>query len=169
MRYDDIEAHKSIINDNIEITNNLDEITKRLEKLDLKYINFKVIGISGLVGLLLGSSIATAILLMNNTTTDNNIPIPLTTIENPINEDYKQELDYANNLIVKLKKIIKQNIQTEKNNKKIIKKLRSKILPSEYYCTLENGKRGICGYFEDENGRYITLIDNDEGCFIELK
>ena len=58
MRYDDIEVHKSIVSDNIEITNKQDEITNRLEDLskneNLKYLNFKVIGIAVAVGLLLG-------------------------------------------------------------------------------------------------------------------
>ena len=60
MRYDDIEVHKSIVSDNIEITNKQDEITNRLEDLskneNLKYLNFKVIGIAVAVGLIVGFS-----------------------------------------------------------------------------------------------------------------
>ena len=58
MRYDDIEVHKSIVSDNIEITNKQDEITNRLEDLskneNLKYLNFKVIGIAVAIGLIIG-------------------------------------------------------------------------------------------------------------------
>jgi len=68
VRYDDIEAHKSLVEDNVKLVNLVKEtqnqnikILKRLEKIsnnaNIKYLNFKVIGGSLLIGIIIGIAI----------------------------------------------------------------------------------------------------------------
>lgn len=58
MRYDDIEVHESIVNDNADIAAKNDKILERLEKLssnsNIKYLNFKVMSTALFVGLIIG-------------------------------------------------------------------------------------------------------------------
>ena len=156
----------------LEAQANQEKITYDLKKIsnnsNLKYLNFKVIGISALIGLVVGASAVSGYayykIKTHNVAT---VMSPITAV-NPLNkgltdenEDLKKQINGLKNLNKKLAKKIGKN-------EKIIKKMKAKILPSEYYCNSDK-KFGLCVSRNDY--RYSEIInfdDNADGIFIEI-
>jgi hypothetical protein len=177
MRYDDIEAHKSIVSDNLELANTLDSVSLRIEKLsnnpNLKYLNFKVIGGSLAAGLVVGALSMIGFAYYKVKTAPVVEKIVEVEVEKIVEDKSKimNLSDLLEKTEKKLKKFEKRYVEKMREKKAIIKKLQAKILPSDYYCSLTDGRKGICIYRYDE--RYDILeSENEEDSnqvFIELK
>jgi len=116
MRYDDIEIYKSMYVDNQKILGENKILLKRLEKLannsNLKYLNFKVIAISVLLGVLLGSSLTGSLMLFKQHKSLSSFTKPVYDFDKTLSvEEFKKQnfeiLDY--NTIKVNSKVFKRN------------------------------------------------------------
>ena len=151
----------------VESEAKIEILTDRLEDLarneNLKYLNFKVIGIAVAVGLIVGFT--TGGLVFKNNSSNNNI------LANSTISLKNKKINSLNNENDNLKKKI-NSLNNEINFKiDLIKKLRSKILPEKYYgFTTDNGKNRFIGIRNDDaRFSYDDLEDGSTRYYIELK
>lgn len=146
-----------------------EELINKFEKLSinktLKYINFKVVGGAFALGILFCAvPMSVYIHSLKDVVKIKTVEIPIKTevqipvekkvyvkVKNPVNQELQEENKYLNEQIEELNADIKN--------------LKTKVLPSKYYCSLTSGKNGICVAKSDSR-----FIDNvDDGIFVELK